>query len=151
MPEVRDRPVGVIVCAASRDALDRLVAPGHGARTLRVAADETMAVVAPDFSEDVRRELEDRVTALDPDAVVLEVSDGWAAIALTGPDADRAFSYLSPLEPPAGDAFVQGDVARVAAKVVREPDGLLLLVPAYWGEHVRTRAVEDAGAQAAAR
>jgi hypothetical protein len=31
---------------------------------------------------------------------------------------------------------------------MREPDGLLLLVPAYWSEHVRTRAIEDAGAKA---
>jgi len=151
VPEVQERPIGVIVCAAAPDALDRLVAPGHGARMLRVAPDETMALVTPAFTEDVRRALGDRIAALDPDAVVLDVSDGWSAFALTGDDADRAFSYLSALEPPPSDAFVQGDVARVAAKVVREPDGLLLFVPSYWGEHLRRRAVEDAGAEAAPR
>jgi hypothetical protein len=151
VPEVQERPIGVIVCAASADALGRLVAPGHGARTLRVAPDETMTLVAPAFTGDVCRELEDRIAALDLDAVVLDVSDGWAAFALTGEDADRAFSYLSALEAPVGDAFVQGDVARVAAKVVREPDGLLVLVPAYWAEHVRMRAVEDAGVKAVPR
>jgi hypothetical protein len=139
--------MGVVACAASADALDRLLAPGHGARMLRVAPDETLALVAPGFTEDVRREFEDRVTALDPDALVLDVSDGWAAIALTGDDAARGFSYLSALEPPVADELVQGDVARVGAKVVREPDGLLLLVPAYWREHLRARAVEDAGAR----
>jgi len=148
VPELRERPVGVIVCAADPPALDRLVAPGHGARTLRVAPDETMAVVAPAFAEDVRRELHDRITALDDDALVVDVSDGWTAIALVGPDADHALSYLSALEPPTADGFVQGDVSRVAAKVLRELDGLLLLVPAYWGEHVRARAIEDAGAVA---
>jgi hypothetical protein len=146
VPELRERPLGVIVCAADPAALDRLVAPGHGARMLRVASDEAMAVVKRDVTEDVRREIHDRIMALDDDALVLDVSGGWTAISLTGPDADRAFSYLSPLDPPTGDGFVQGDVARVAAKIIREPDGLLVLVPAYWGVHVRTRAIEDAGA-----
>jgi hypothetical protein len=118
--DVRDRPLGVIVCA-----------------------DETMAVVASDLTEDVRRELADRVAVLDADAVVLDVSDGWRAVALIGDDADRALSYLSALEPPAADGFAQGDVARVAAKILREPDGLLILVPAYWHEYIRARAAED--------
>ena len=146
MPEVHDRPLGVIVCAADPAALDRLVPPGHGARVLRVAPDEVLAVVAPDFADDVRRELADRVAALDHDALVLDVSDGWAAIALVGDDAERALSYLSALEAPAADGFAQGDVARIAAKILREPDGLVLLVPAYWRDHVRTRAIENAGA-----
>jgi hypothetical protein len=113
---------------------------------MRVAADETMAVVDAEFSDDVRRELDDRVTALDDDALVVDASDGWAAIGLTGDDADRAFSYLSALAPPDADGFTQGDVARVAAKVLREPNGLVIFVPAYWGEHIRARAVADARA-----
>ena len=148
MPEVRERPVGVLVCAAEPSALDRLVSPGHGARLLRVAPDELMTVAKRDVIEDIRRELHDRITALDDDALVVDVSDGWAAIAFTGADADRALSYLSAVDPPAADGFVQGDVSRVAAKVLREPDGLLILVPAYWGVHLRTRAIEDAGAVA---
>jgi sarcosine oxidase gamma subunit len=136
----------VIVCAADPAALDRLVPPGHGARTLRIAPDESLVIVEPDLGADVRRELEDRIAALDADAVVLDVSDGWASLALVGDDADHALSYLSGLEVPAADGFVQGDVARVGAKILREPDGLLLLVPAYWREHVRARAIEDAGA-----
>jgi hypothetical protein len=146
--DLRDRPVGIVVCAASPEALDRLVAPGHAARMLRVAPDEIMAVVAPAFAEDVRRELHDRIAALDEDALVVDVSDGWTGLAISGPDADHALSYLSALDPPDGDDVAQGDVARVAAKIVREPDGLLVLVPAYWAEHMRTRAIEDAGAQA---
>ena len=95
---------------------------------------------------DVRRELEDRIAAIDGDALVLDVSDGWASLALVGDDADDALSYLSGWRCRPTDGFVQGDVARVAAKVLGEPDGLLLLVPAYWREHVRTRAIEDARA-----
>jgi hypothetical protein len=144
--ELRDRPVGVIVCAADPGALDRLVPPGHGARMLRLAPDETLMVVEPAVVADVRREVADRIAAIDADALVLDFSDGWAGLALVGDDADRALSYLSNLDVPAADGFVQGDVARVGAKILREPDGLLLLVPAYWREHVRTRTVEDAGA-----
>ena len=146
MPELRDRPVGVIVCAADPSALDRLVPPGHGARTLRHAPDESLVVVEPEVVTDVRREVADRIAAIDADALVLDVSDGWTSLALVGDDADRAFSYLSGLEVPAAGGFIQGDVARVGAKILREPDGLLLLVPAYWREHVRMRAIEDGGA-----
>jgi sarcosine oxidase gamma subunit len=113
---------------------------------LRAAPDETMVVVERDRAQDVRRELNDRIAALDDDALVLDVSDGWTAIALSGSDADRALSYLSAVDPPAAGDFVQGDVARVAAKILPEPDGFLVLVPAYWGDHLRTRAIEDAGA-----
>ena len=146
MAEIRERQLGVIVCAADASALDRLVPAGHGARMLRVAPDETLAVVDAAFSEDVRRELADRVAALDEDALVLDVSDGWATIAITGDDADRAFSYLSALDLPDDDGFAQGDLARVAAKVLREPGSIVILVPAYWQEHVRARAVEGARA-----
>jgi sarcosine oxidase gamma subunit len=149
--ELRERDLGVIVCAAEATALDRLVPPGHGARMLRVAPDETMAVVDAAVAEDVRRELADRVAALDADALVLDVSDGWAGIELAGDDAEHAFSYLSALDPPEADGFAQGDVARVAAKVLREADGLVILVPAYWRAYVRARAVEDARATEARR
>jgi hypothetical protein len=144
--DLRDRDLGVIVCSATASALDRLDPPGHGARMMRVASDETMAVVDVALAEDVRRALHDRATALDDDALVVDVSDGWAAVALTGDDADRAFSYLSGLDPPDADGFTQGDVARVAAKVLRDDAGLVILVPAYWRDHVRARAVEDARA-----
>jgi hypothetical protein len=146
VPELRDRRVGVIVCAADPAALDRLVPPGHGARTLRLAPDESLVVVEPAVVADVRREVADRIAAIDADALVLDVTDGWASLALVGDDADHALSYLSGLKAPAADGFVQGDVARVGVKILREPDGLLLLVPAYWRKHVRTRAIEDAGA-----
>ena len=98
----------------------------------------------PAVGADVAREVEDRIAALDADALVLDVSDGWAAWSLAGDDARRAFSYLSHLNPPGNGGFVQGDVARVAAKVLDEPNGLTILVPAYWREHVRERAIMDA-------
>ena len=136
--------MAVVLCSADAAALDALVAPGHGARMLRTASDEALFVADPAVGADVAREVEDRIAALDDDALVLDVSDGWAAWSLAGDDARRAFSYLSNLDPPGNGEFVQGDVARVAAKVLDEPNGLTILLPAYWREHVRERAVVDA-------
>ena len=136
--------MAVVLCSADAAALDALVAPGHGARLLRTAPDEALFVVRPAVAADVMREVEDRIAALDADALVLDVSDGWAAWSLAGDDARRAFSFLSPLDPPGNGGFVQGDVARVAAKVLDEPNGLTILVPAYWREHMRVRAIVDA-------
>jgi hypothetical protein len=147
VPDLLARPVSLIVCSSDAAALDALVAPGHGARTLRTAPDEALFLSSPDVAHDVAREVEDRIAALDGDALVLDVSDGWAAWTLRGDDAGRAFSSLSALDPPAGDGFVQGDVARVAAKVFVEDADVTILVPAYWREHLRRRAVEDARAR----
>jgi len=142
--ELQDRAVAVVLCSANAAALDALVAPGHGARMLRTAPDEALFVARPTVAADVRREVEDRIAALDADALVLDVSDGWAAWSLAGDDASRALSFLSHLDPPDAGGFVQGDVARVAAKVLDEPGGLTILVPAYWREHLRERAIVDA-------
>ena len=106
MAELRDRAVAVVLCSADAAALDALVAPGHGARLLRTAPDEALFVVRPAVAADVMREVEDRIAALDADALVLDVSDGWAAWSLAGDDARRAFSFLSQLDPP-GDGRVR--------------------------------------------
>ena len=63
-------------------------------------------VADPAVAADVAREVEDRIAALDDDALVLDVSDGWAAWSLAGDDARRALSYLSHLDPP-GDGGVR--------------------------------------------
>lgn len=146
MAELHARSLAVVLCAADAAALDALVAPGHGTRVLRTAPDEALFVAALEVATDVTREVADRIAALDGDALVLDATDGWAAWSLIGDDTERAFSYLSQLDAPADGAFVQGDVAHVGAKVLGEPDGLTILVPAYWCDHVRERAVQDAGA-----
>jgi glycine cleavage system aminomethyltransferase T len=136
----------VIVCLASAEALDRLVPPGHGARMVRVAADEALFVADAATAPEVLREVEDRIAAIESDAVVRDVGDGWAAWTLVGPDTLDGFAHVSQLPSPAAGTWVQGDVARVGAKVLGEDGGLTILVPAYWDEHLRTRLVEDAGA-----
>ena len=136
----------MIVCLASAAALDRLVPPGHGARTVRVAADEALFVADAATAPEVLREVEDRIAAIESDAVVRDVGDGWTAWTLVGPDAPDAFAHVSQLPSPAAGGWAQGDLARVGAKVLGEDGGLTILIPAYWDDHVRTRLVEDAGA-----
>ncbi len=79
---------------------------------------------------------------LDPDAVVLDVSDGWAVHTLEGPDAREAFSRLSELDlPDAG--FVQGEAARIGIRVLVEGDRLDLLVPSALAAHLHERIEAD--------
>jgi sarcosine oxidase gamma subunit len=148
--ELRAAPRSVVLCQAEPSALDALVAPGHSAVACRTAPDEVLFVAPHDVGPDVAREAHDRLAALDPDALVLEVGDGWAAWSLSGPDARAAFAYLSALALPE-DGFVQGEVAHVAAKVLARDDELLLLVPAYWRDHLRERIVQDARATEVSR
>jgi len=141
--ELRDLHPSVVACLASPEALDVLPPPGHGARVCRTAPDELLLVGAAGVAAELIRETADRVGALDPDALVVDVTDGWAGFVLTGEGARRAFSYLSELElPEAG--FLQGHVAHVPAKVLVEGDALVLLVPAFWEAHLRRRALADA-------
>src|SRR4051812_16732643 len=123
--ELTPANVAVILCSADEAALDALVLPGLGFRPLRTAPDEFLFVCEPSVAADVAREIADRVAALDADAVVLDVSDGWVGAHVRGPDAARAFSYVSQLDPPGAEGFVQGDVAHVAAKVLADADGLM--------------------------
>jgi hypothetical protein len=145
--EIRPAGLDVVLAQADRETLDRLVPPGHGARPLRTAPDELLFVVPAGSGTDVVRELEDRIAALEPDGLVLDVSDGWVGWTLSGPGAVRAFAAVSPLAAPAADAFVQGDVARVGAKVLGEADGALtILVPSPVGDHLVERLRADARA-----
>ncbi|GBC87598.1 hypothetical protein HRbin12_01611 [bacterium HR12] len=137
MLELSRAEIAVLACLAAPAALDAL-APPDVAAALRTAPDELLLLAAPDAVEAILAEASRALRALDDDALVLEVTDGWTAFALEGPDAREAFGRLSALElPEAG--FLQGDVARVPAKVLAEPERLLLLVPSSWAEHVRER------------
>jgi hypothetical protein len=78
----------------------------------------------------------------DPDALVLETTDGWTVWSLHGPEASEAFSVLSEVRFAAG--FLQGEVASVPCRVIAPaPTTLHVLVPAMWGEYVRGRIVSD--------
>jgi hypothetical protein len=115
---------------ANEEACDLAMrAPGAG----RVAPDEV--IVRGPIPEDLRA----AIRTVDPDALVREATEGWAEIAVTGGDARDVFARISELRLPDGAGYVQGEVARVAARVYVEDDGILLLVPAYWESHLRRR------------
>lgn len=115
---------------AGEEACDLAMrAPGAG----RVASDEV--IVRGPVAEDIRR----AVLTVDPDALIREATEGWAEIVIDGGDARDVFARLSELRLPDGPGYVQGDVARVAARVFVEGDVIRVLVPAYWESHLRRR------------
>jgi hypothetical protein len=118
---------------ATEEACDLAMrAPGAG----RVAADEVTA--RGPIAEDLRA----AIRTVDADALIRESTEGWTEIVLEGSDARDVFAHLSELPLPVGRGYVQGDVARVAARVFAEDDTLHLFVPAPWGAYLE-RQVED--------
>ena len=142
MRSARPADLSVIAVMAEAPAIDACRPHVSDCRSLRTAGDELLIVTAPTSADAARRRAEEAVAALDPDAVVMDVSDGWAGWRLEGEDAHAAFARLSALELP-DDGWVQGDVAHVAAKVIADPEGVLILVPSYWTEHMHARIVSD--------
>ena len=87
------------------------------------------------------------VVRLDPDAVVLDVSDGWVVHSLDGPGSREAFARLSELELPVAGSLV-GEVAWVGARSLVDTDRIDLLVPSMVAVHVRERIGRRRGAPA---
>jgi len=136
--ELRPREVGVITCVADPTAVDA-IGDVAKATVCRVAPDEVMLLCAPDGAPEIARVTAERATAADPDAIVLDAGDGWAAWTLRGDDLDEAFGRLSAV--PLAPGFSQGDVAHVPAKILRSEAAIDLLVPAMWGAYLRERIV----------
>lgn len=112
---------------AAEEACDLAMrAPGAG----RVAADEV--IVRGPIADDLHA----AVHTIDADAVIRECSEGWAEIVLSGPDARSTFARVSDLLLPDGDGYVQGDVARVAARVFAGEDAVRVFVRASWGSYL---------------
>ena len=124
------------VCA-NEEACDLAMrAPGAG----RVAPDEVM--VRGPIAEDLRT----AIHTVDPDSLIREATEGWTEVAVDGADARDVFARVSELRLPDGAGYVQGDVARVAARVFVHDDGIRVLVPAYWGSHLQQR-LDDVGSR----
>jgi hypothetical protein len=113
---------------ANEDACDLAMrAPGAG----RVAADEVF--VRGPIAEDLRA----AVQTVDTEALIRESTEGWEPVVLEGDEARDVFARLSDLRLPDGGGYVQGDVARVAARVFVEDGTLHLFVRAQWGAYLR--------------
>jgi hypothetical protein len=134
--ELRSARPSVVLCSAHPAAIDRVVGSA-AADVLRVAPDEALAVSSVDGGA-LATSIETQALAVDPDALVLDATDGWAVWSLTGDRTSDALARLSDLDDP-GAGFAQGRVADVPAKVVIEPSRLTILVPSMWSEAVRER------------
>jgi hypothetical protein len=135
--DVRPISLGVVTACAALEALDALVVPGR-ATACRVADDETLFVCEPDVVGEITREVETRLTVVDPDAIVLDATDGWAALRIEGDDVAAVLAQVSRLRLPQR-GFAQGDVAHVAAKVLLDDGSVVILAAAATAHHVRTR------------
>jgi sarcosine oxidase gamma subunit len=124
----------VVAVLASAGVCDRL-APTPDAVLLRIAPREVMLVGPVDVSA---------VTALVGESgLVADVSDGWVGLVLEGNDAPEVLARISELELP-DRGWIQGEVARAAAKVLVEPGRIAVLVPAMLAAHVEERIRIDA-------
>jgi hypothetical protein len=124
----------VVAALASAGAIDSMRVPG-GATTCRVAPREALVIGRSDLSTE-------EVVVVERGAIVEDVTDGWAGFELVGNDVHEAFARLSELELP-NEGFVQGDVARIGAKVVVTRDRITILVPAMLGAFVEERIRTD--------
>ena len=134
MAELRTSSPPVTSVLASTDACERVAGlPGAcriGPTEVAIVGDVSTAAVL----QAVRR--------LDPDAVVLDVSDGWVAHTLEGPGAWEALSRVTELELPAS-GFVQGQVARIGVRMLVDGDRIDLLAPSMHADHLRDRIRAD--------
>jgi sarcosine oxidase gamma subunit len=131
-------PAAVIACLARAEALDAV--PADGAYACRVAPDELLLVGPHSARGELEQAAAERLVELDPDALVVDQSDGWAAWTLEGEDRDEAFARLSAVPlPDTRPAFLQGAVAGVQGKVIASPRRTHVLVVSTVGHHVRRR------------
>ena len=135
MLELNPSEIGVVTCVADPSACVALPSIAD-ARALRVAPDEVMVLAPAGAVDAIIGTVTAAVATIDPDAVVVDATDGWAAWTLRGDAIGAALSRLTALELPR-EGFVQGDVARVPVKLVPAPGRLDLLVPAMWRDYLR--------------
>lgn len=141
MPELLHTDASVVSCFAAPDALDPLVAPSEGVVCCRVAPDEVMLIGEAGAAGEIVYATSAGIADRDPDAVVLDATDGWAIWTLAGSDASEALRRLSAVDP-AGRTYASGDVAHVPVRIVSAPNRVHLLVGAMWEDYLRSRLLE---------
>jgi hypothetical protein len=113
---------------ATDEACDLAIRAPHAGR---VASDEVF--VAGPIADDLRR----AIRTVDPTALVRDASHGWTEVVL--PEGRATFARLSSVRLPDGDGYLQGDLARVAARVFVSGDAVRVFVPASFEVHLRER------------
>jgi hypothetical protein len=141
VPELLSTDASVVSCFAAPEALDSLAAPAEGVVRCRVAPDEIMLIGEPGAAGQIVDAVDAGIAEDDPDAVVLDATDGWAVWTLAGSDAGDALRRLSGVDP-VERTYTAADVARVPARIVSVPGRLHLLVGAMWQDYLRRRLME---------
>jgi hypothetical protein len=136
VPRLSPYITSVIACVGQSAAVDAVAALPFAVAG-RVAPDEALLLIPSDFATEFHARAAEAATAIDPDAIVVDTTDGWAGWTLAGPDARDAFGRLSAV--PLSPGFSQGDVAHVPVKIFASDEALDLLVPAIWGAYLRER------------
>jgi hypothetical protein len=136
VPELRANHVAVVTCVGEPEAVDAVVALPF-ATPCRIAPDEAMLLITFAFAAEFMDRASEVAIAIDPQAIVLDTSDGWTGWSLVGPDVRRAFERLSAI--PLAPGFSQGDVAHVPVKILASEERIDLFVPAMWSDHLRER------------
>jgi hypothetical protein len=119
---------------ATEEACDLAMrAPGAG----RVATDEVFLAgrLPPDLREAIAK--------VDPEALIRDTSEAWEEVVLGAGDARDVLPRITELPIPDPPGYVQGDVARVAARAFVHDDGVSLFVRAPWAHHLRRRVDEE--------
>jgi hypothetical protein len=124
---------------SSPEALDALTV--DGAVLLRPAPDEAMLLAPPGDALRVLEAASSGVGENDPTALVLDQTDGWSIWTLVGEDARAAFARISSLSPPASGTM-QGEVARLPARVVVAPGAIHVVVASMWSDALRDLIVD---------
>jgi hypothetical protein len=133
VPELEPFAGGAVGCFAQPAALDSLA---DGADLpLRVAPTELLLL----GEQAALAELEQRLAALDPHALTLDLSSAYATWIVRGDDRFEAFARVSAIPLPAPGGFAQGLVAHVPAKVVVRENDLLVTVSSVVSHHLRER------------
>lgn len=141
--EVRTFEPSVVHVLATDAAIEAAAGAAPGAAVVTIAPGEMLLV--GDADRDLVADAVGTKDGADGGGLVLDVSDGWVAWTLAGPDAREAFARLSELALPA-EGFVQGEVVRLPVKVLVAPDLLTLLISAMWGDYLGERIRTDCAA-----
>ena len=146
MPDLVALRMAVVTCIADPAAVDAVL-DADGAACFRIAEDEAMLLAAPDGVDRLLWIATDAATSVDPDALVVDATDGWAGWRIEGDDARDAFERLSQIALPDG-GLALGAVAGVPARVVVDRVAIDVFVGAMVREHVRRRILADCAALA---
>jgi hypothetical protein len=138
--EISPSLMSVTRCFGTAAALDRV--PSEGAVAARIARDELWLIGPPSGSDSVAARAAAFLRTADPEALVTDHTEAWAAWRLAASDPAAVAARLVDFALPTGPAFAQGAAMHLPAKLLLRPRGLYVIVPVQLGHHVPVRVTE---------